>query len=154
MYLPALDLVKRISAGDKRTSFVGSTFFYEDISGRHLADDNHSLLQTSKDYYVLKSVPGVDDVEFSYYKTWVHRNSFIPVSIEYYDKAGDKYRFYETLKVDKVEGWKTVVKGRMTNLKSDEVTEVSSFKVTYKKSLTPDIFTERYLRNPPAELFN
>ncbi len=28
LYLPALDLVKRISAGDKRTSFVGSHFFY------------------------------------------------------------------------------------------------------------------------------
>ena len=30
LYLPALDLVKRISAGDKRTSFVGSHYFYED----------------------------------------------------------------------------------------------------------------------------
>ena len=27
LYLPALDLVKRISAGDKRTSFVGSHFY-------------------------------------------------------------------------------------------------------------------------------
>ena len=33
LYLPGLDLVKRISAGDKRTSFVGSHYFYEDVSG-------------------------------------------------------------------------------------------------------------------------
>jgi hypothetical protein len=33
LYLPGLDLVRRISAGDKRTSFVGSHFFYEDVSG-------------------------------------------------------------------------------------------------------------------------
>ena len=30
LYLPALSLTKRIAAGDKRTSFVGSHFFYED----------------------------------------------------------------------------------------------------------------------------
>jgi hypothetical protein len=34
LYLPGLDLVKRISAGDKRTSFVGAHYFYEDVSGR------------------------------------------------------------------------------------------------------------------------
>jgi len=28
LYLPGLDLVKRISAGDKRTSFVGAHYFY------------------------------------------------------------------------------------------------------------------------------
>ena len=33
LYLPGLDLVKRISAGDKRTSFVGAHYFYEDVSG-------------------------------------------------------------------------------------------------------------------------
>ena len=33
LYLPALDLDKRIAAGDKRTSFVGSDFLYEDVSG-------------------------------------------------------------------------------------------------------------------------
>lgn len=32
LYLPALDLVKRIAASDERTSFVGSDFFYEDVS--------------------------------------------------------------------------------------------------------------------------
>src|SRR5690606_16588847 len=34
LYLPALDLVKRIAASDKRTSFVGSDFYYEDVSGQ------------------------------------------------------------------------------------------------------------------------
>ena len=28
LYMPGLDLVKRISAGDKRTSFVGAHYFY------------------------------------------------------------------------------------------------------------------------------
>src|SRR5690606_10735431 len=45
LYLPGLDLVRRISAGDKRTSFVGSHFFYEDVSGRNPADDEHRLVE-------------------------------------------------------------------------------------------------------------
>ncbi|MBV1886620.1 MAG: outer membrane lipoprotein-sorting protein, partial [Parvibaculaceae bacterium] len=39
LYLPALDLVKRIAASDERTSFVGSHFFYEDVSGRTPTED-------------------------------------------------------------------------------------------------------------------
>ena len=35
LYLPALDLEKRIATSDNRSSFVGSDFFYEDVSGRH-----------------------------------------------------------------------------------------------------------------------
>ena len=46
LYLPALDLVKRISAGDKRTSFVGSHYFYEDISGRSIEEDTFKLLSS------------------------------------------------------------------------------------------------------------
>jgi hypothetical protein len=36
LFLPALNLVKPIAPGDKRTSFVGSDFVYEDVSGRAL----------------------------------------------------------------------------------------------------------------------
>ena len=57
LYMPALDLVKRISAGDKRTSFVGSHFFYEDVSGRTVSEDNFELIEENKKYYVLKGVP-------------------------------------------------------------------------------------------------
>ena len=35
IYVPSVDLVKPISADDKNSSFVGSHFSYEDVSGRH-----------------------------------------------------------------------------------------------------------------------
>ena len=43
IYIPAVDLVRRISANDKNSSFVGSDFSYEDVSGRHWLDDTHEL---------------------------------------------------------------------------------------------------------------
>ena len=54
LYLPGLDLVKRIAASDERTSFVGTHFFYEDISGRHPDEDKHELLETTDTEYVVE----------------------------------------------------------------------------------------------------
>lgn len=154
LYLPDLDLVKRIAAGDKRTSFVGSTFFYEDISGRALSADTHELESQDETYYVLKSTPkDADEVEFSYYRTWVHKTSFIPVRIEYYDKNGEKYRYCENQKVETIDGKLTAVKGLMHDIKRGEETVVESSKVEYVADLPEDIFSERYLRNPPSKYF-
>jgi outer membrane lipoprotein-sorting protein len=88
LYLPGLDLVRRISAGDKRTSFVGSHFFYEDVSGRNPADDEHRLVETTEEHYVLESTPKTPAaVEFERYVTRVDRKTFLPMKTEYYDGA-------------------------------------------------------------------
>ena len=154
LYLPDLDLVKRISSGDKRTSFVGSTFFYEDISGRSLNDDSHELLSEDETYFVLKSTPHkADGVEFSSYKTWIHKTSFIPVKIEYFDKNNELYRFCENQKVEMVEGRPTVVKGLMRDIKHGEQTVIESSRISYDFGMPADIFTERFLRHPPSQYF-
>lgn len=152
LYLPALDLVKRIAASDTRTSFVGSNFFYEDVSGRNPKVDNHTLEETTDIYFVIKSVPkDANGVEFSYYKTWIHKATFIPIKTEYYDKKGEKYREYTALKVDDVDGFKTVTKSQMEDLKSGGKTIMGYENVKYNMDLPDDIFSERYLRNPPRK---
>ena len=113
LYLPALDLVKRIAGTEKRTSFVGSDFFYEDVSGRNIDLDVHELAETTDNYYVLKNTPkNPESVEFSSYTMWIHKDTFLPVKIEYLDKQGEKYRVYEALKVDTVEDIPTVTGSR------------------------------------------
>ena len=53
----------------------------------------------------LKNTPKKpDSIEFSYYKAWIHRQTFIPVKVEYYDKSGKKYRIAQALKVDTIQG--------------------------------------------------
>ncbi len=152
LYLPALDLVKRIAASDERTSFVGSDFFYEDVSGRNISEDNHELMETTNNYYVLKSTPKKpDEVVFSYFKSWIHRKTFLPVKIEYYDKKDNKYRVYEALKVDAIEGFQTVTQSRMKDLRTRGETVISYNKVKYNVGLPDNIFTERHLRNPPKK---
>ena len=150
LYLPALDLVKRIAASDERTSFVGSDFFYEDVSGRGVDEDTHELVETTKNYFVLKSLPkNPKTVEFASYTAWVHRKTFLPVKIEYFDRSGKKYRVYEALRVEEKGGYPTVIQARIKNLLTQGETTVTYTDMKYDIGLPKDIFTERYLRNPP-----
>ena len=150
LYLPALDLVKPIAAGDKRTSFVGSDYFYEDVSGRSIDDDKHELLKTTDSYYVLRHTPkDPASVEFSYYDMYVHKQSFIPVQIEFFDHNGDKYRVAKALKVETIQGFPTVTEASMENLKTGSKTLMRYSQVNYDIGLPEEVFSERYLRAPP-----
>lgn len=150
LFMPGLNLVKRIAASDKRTSFVGSDFFYEDVSGRSPDLDHHELVETTADYYVLKNTPkDPKSVEFASYKVWIHKATFLPVKGEYYDAAGSKFREMQALEVKEIQGFTTVVKSLMSDLRTGSTTTISYNKVEYDVGLAEDLFTERYLRNPP-----
>ena len=150
LYLPALDLVKRIAASDKRTSFVGSHFFYEDVSGRNPDDDTHELTDTTNAYYVLKNTPkNPDEVEFSHYMLWIDKTSFLPMKAEYYDTNKNKYRTVEALEVKTIQGHPTVTQARVTDLKSRGNTVSVFSDIQYDLDIPDSIFTERYLRRAP-----
>ncbi len=152
LYMPALDLVKRIAAGDKRTSFVGSDFLYEDVSGRSLDEDTHELLQATDQLYVVKNVPKKPEtVEFSYFNVAIDRKTFVPMKMEFFDKQGKPYRVIESKKVEKIQEFYTVVKSEVKDLKRESKTEMEFSDVQYNINLSDEIFTERYLRRPPQE---
>lgn len=152
LYLPALDLVKRIAASDKRTSFVGSNFFYEDVSGRGVAEDVHVLKETTDKHYVLENTPKEKDlVEFVKYTLWVDKAAFLPVKAEYYDADGKIYRRVEALETKEIDGIPTVVKSKVEDLSSGGSTVMSFKNIEYNKGISEDIFTERYLRKPPRK---
>ena len=153
LYLPALDLVKRIAASDKRTSFVGSNFFYEDVSGRSPEDDIHEIVETTEKDYLLKHTPkDPASVEFSSYTTWIDKVTFMPTKAEYLDKQGNKYRVVEALEVKEINGYPTVIKSRVQDLAAGSETVSVFEKVSYDLGLKENIFTERYLRKAPREV--
>lgn len=154
LYLPGLDLVKRIAAGDKRTSFVGSHFFYEDVSGRGIDEDNHELVETTAEHYVVKSTPkDPGSVEFVSWTAWIDKNSMIPVKMEYVDDRGEVYRTIEALEVQEVGGFPTVLKMKVSDHRTGGHTISEFGKVQYDNGIPDDVFSERTLRNPPREWF-
>jgi hypothetical protein len=151
LYLPAIDRVNRIAAGDKRTSFVGSDFLYEDVSGRGLDEDVHELIQTTDTQYIVKNTPKAPDtVEFSYYNVAIDRSNFVPMKMEFFDKTGTLYRTIESKAVEVIDGFPTVVLSVVKDLKTGGQTEMKFEKVKYNIKLK-DVFQERYLRRAPSE---
>jgi hypothetical protein len=151
LYLPALDVTKRIAATDERTSFVGSDFYYEDVSGRGIKEDEHKLLKTTDTYYVVESRPKKPDlVEFDRYLTYIHKDSFIPVKTEYY-RGDSVYRQMTVLEVQDIQGYTTITKQRMEDLEAGSQTVIEYTSVEYDLGLPEDIFTERYLRRAPKQ---
>lgn len=152
LFLPALSLVKRIAASDKRTSFVGSDFLYEDVSGRSLEEDTHELIETTDKLYVIKNVPKQPDtVEFGYYNVSIDRKTFVPMKMEFFDKEGKLYRIIESTKVETIQNFPTVVKSVVTNLQTGSKTVMEFNNIKYNIGLKDRLFTERYLQRAPRE---
>ena len=160
LFVPAIDLVRRIATSDARSSFVGSDFTYEDVSGRDIPADTHTLLREEKlgdkDCYVVESVPK-EPVDYVKRISWVNKTTFLPLKEEYYDVQKELARVFTADKIEEVavaggrerKSFPTVIKRTMKNLKTGHRTEETFTSVSYDLGLPHDIFTERYLRKPP-----
>ncbi|AEP29447.1 outer membrane lipoprotein-sorting protein [Brumicola nitratireducens] len=155
LYLPALDLVKRISSGDKRTSFVGSHFFYEDVSGRAISEDNFVLQEDTEAAYILKATPKAPEtVEFAYYVVTIDKKTNLPILIDFFKSNNDNYRRVEAVKIEEIQGFPTVVRSKVSDLESGAYTLMEFRNINFDLGLVDDVFTERSLRNPPREWLN
>lgn len=152
LYLPGLDLIKRISAGDKRTSFVGSHFFYEDISGRNPELDTFTFLSKTDSEYQIKGVPKAKgSVEFSYYIATIDKQNHLATGITFYDKSDKPYRSIHALAVKDIDGFMTTVKSKVTDMISGGYTTMEFRFAKYNIGLPESIFTERSMKTPPKK---
>jgi hypothetical protein len=157
LYVPALKLVRRIAASDKHTSFVGSDFSYEDVSGREPEDDTHKLLREEKvdgrDAWGVESVPKeAGGADFSRKVSWIDKATGLPLKEEYYDRRGDLMRVLRAEEIKEIQGYPTATRRVMRNVQSGHRTEVALTDVRYNLGLSVDLFSERALRAPPSEL--
>ena len=154
LFIPAIKLVTRIAARDNQSSFVGSDFTYEDISGRDLGADAYELLREEtmdgRDCYVVESVPKAASA-FARKVSWIDKTSFLPVKEEYYDVQNELFKVFTAGEVKEIEGYPTAVRRTMRNLKSGHSTEVVFANVDYDAGLEEDLFTERSLQRPPPK---
>jgi hypothetical protein len=152
LFLPALNLVKPIAPGDKRTSFVGSDFVYEDVSGRALWEDTHELVEETATQYIVKNTPNDPGaVDFSSYTVAIDKDTFLPRKAEYLDKNGKLFRRVEATKVEPIQGHPTVTETRIDDLARGGHTINIFSNIQYDTGLKDMIFTERFLRRPPRE---
>jgi len=160
IFVPAVDLVRRIAADDKRSSFVGSDFTYEDVSGRDVTADRHTLAGeeavNGRPCYVIQSVP-VEGVDYTKKISLIDKENYLPLKESYYDVQGELFRQFTADEVKAVpvgqDGSKgaipTVTRRTMSNVKRGHRTEVIFDSIVYNLGLQDPDFSERNMRRPP-----
>jgi outer membrane lipoprotein-sorting protein len=155
IYVPAVDLVKPISADDKNSSFVGSDFTYEDVSGRHWSEDSHTLKDDGeidgKPVHTIESTPKETYKGFSRKISFIDKETLLPLKEEYYNKKDKMIRIFTAVKIEVIDGNPTITIRSIENLKKRSKTVVEFTSIKYDIGITKDIFTERYLKNPPRK---
>ena len=155
IYVPSVDLIKPISADDKNSSFVGSDFSYEDVSGRHWTLDNHTLKGDStidgKAAYVIESIPKEAYKAFAKKVSFIDKETFMPLREEYFNKKDKLVKIFTADKIDVIDGITTVTLRSMQDVKKNRKTTVDFSRITYNRGLKADMFSERYLKNPPRQ---
>lgn len=159
LYVPAVDLVKRISADDKNSSFVGSDFSYEDVSGRLWTEDNHTLVSDTetlndKPVFLISSKSKKEKDSFSEKKSWIDKETYLPLREEYFDKKGKLFRIFTADKIEVIDDIVTITQRTMENVKKKQKTEISFDNIEYNLGVTDKIFTERFLKSPPRKFLN
>ncbi|MBI3681084.1 MAG: outer membrane lipoprotein-sorting protein [Acidobacteria bacterium] len=158
IFIPAVNMTRRIAARDSRSSFVGSDFSYEDVSGRDVGADSHALLREERlgdsSCYVVQSTPKAA-ADFSRKLSWIDKTSWLPLKEEYYDAQNQLARLFTAGKVETIDAggktYPTVVKRTMKNVQSGHRTEVVFESITYDVGIAADVFTERSLQQAPEK---
>jgi len=160
IFVPAVDLIRRIAAEDKYSSFVGSDFSYEDVSGRDVAEDTHTLVREEKrggrEAFVIESVPR-EAAAFTKRVSWIDKENFLPLREEYYDAQNELQRVFTADSIKDIavgkgsdrRAYPTIMKRTMSNVKTGHRTEVTVNAVTYDLGLEDADFSERRMRRPP-----
>ena len=97
VFLPAESLVRRISGGGKKGSFMRSDFANEDIEKREVDDDEHRLLKSEEfsgvNCYVVERIAKKQkDTNYSKRIVWVRKDTWFPMKVEYYNERGKHFK--------------------------------------------------------------
>ncbi len=151
LYLPAQKKVRRISSDEKEQSFMGTDFSYEDLGSHHLNDYSYYLLSEEvyegHPCYVVRGMPkqGVDK-PYSKTVSWVRKENFVSVRIDFFDRSGQLLKQLRVLELDEIDGIWTEVRMEMENMQKKHRTILTFEGVQYNTGLSGSIFTERNLR--------
>ncbi len=150
LYLPALRRMRRIVSSQKDHRFVNTDFTYEDMERRRVEDYAHTISGEEKkqggDCWILESRPKEKtDSQYSLVKSWVAKEIYVPVFVEYYSKKGKLIKQYSVAKLEKIQGIWTEIEVVMIDLNREHRTLIKVKDIKYNSNLPDDTFTRRNL---------
>jgi len=168
LYLPATRRVRRVAGANRRSSFLGTEFTYEDLSSvvvdrydwKFIAEETLDTDAGPQPVYKIEAVPRFDDSGYSKLISYVHRDHWRAEQIVFFDKSGTKLKTLvaSSWKQHHSRYWRAqhtemtnhqTLKRTLVNVKS-EFLDLSLYPRkdgTARNNLTEEDFTRRALEN-------
>jgi hypothetical protein len=151
LYLPALGRVRRIVSSQKNHQFMNTDFTYEDMERRKADKDVHRILRSDMyeqyDCWVLESIPkDKKDSQYDRIVSWIVKDSFVPVKVEYYDKHDKLVKKFLVHRLEKVNNIWTVMESKMHDMVNNHLTVMQILNIQYNSGIEDQIFTRRYMQ--------
>lgn len=152
LYLPDLGRVRQINASAHGESFMGTDFTYADLGDTEVDERTHQLVGEEdlegEPTYKVESLPK-EATTYSKVVTWVSRETFLPVRVDYYDPAGALLKTGRFRDVRRVKDIPQPFAIDMQNVQTGHRTQLSLLELTCDPGLDDDLFTERHLTRGP-----
>lgn len=155
VYLPALHKVRRLSASNKKDSFVGTDFSYGDVIGYKPEEWNHRLVKDEVidgvACYVIESIPASSavgqDSGYSKRLSWISKNNYVALRIEFWDMGGQPLKRItagDIQQVGKNGRWQPML-SEAENLQTGHRTSIRFEDFKADQNVSENLFTPREL---------
>jgi len=148
LYLPALKKVRRIAAGQATDSFMGSDFSYLDLSPLPAGSTNDVEFKRLADTevggqpaFVVEAIAKIAGSPYSKVTTWIHREHYIPLQMEFTDAFGKPLKVLRVTKLKKIDDKLLPVEAEMKNLQKGSSTTLELAEINLKAVLNEAEFT-------------
>lgn len=109
LFLPSLKRVKRINSSNKKGSFMGSEFSYEDLSAQEVEKYKYKYVEENtvgdRKVHVIERYPKEKKSGYSKQVVYLDQGYDQPIKIDYYDRKGELLKIGKFSKFIKLEGW-------------------------------------------------
>lgn len=160
LYLPALKQVRRIAAGDKSSSFMGSDFTYSDINGINTDWYDYRVLQSDTvggaDAWLIESTPKAEfadkvATETGYEKShaWIRKDNFVQVQSKIWVSRGNRIKYFSATELEEIDGIWTPMRLQMLTARNGEQEHASVFQfsqVMYNEHSDASLFTTQAMQ--------
>jgi len=145
LYLPALKKNKRIAGKSKNDYFMGTDFTYDDMGGRKIDADRHTLLGEEviegERCYKVESVPLDTENMYSKKIAWVVPQKWVIKKVEFYDRQGKLLKLLTVENIQQVDGIWTPFVLHMRNLSTEHQTRIEIGSVQDNVPINDQVFT-------------
>ncbi len=150
LYLPALGKVKRISGSQRHQKFMGTDLTYADLEWESLSKADLKRQADDKvggtEAYVIEATPKEgSDSQYSRTLTWIHKEAYVPIKVEYFDQAAKLMKTLSVRKLEKKDGKWVATDTAIKDVQVGSETLMTVDELNGKVKFTDADFTERAL---------